>query len=30
MPSEEVVAIANELCDYVVSLKTKAEEEEDT
>lgn len=26
LPSEEVVAIANELCDYVTSLKTKAQE----
>lgn len=25
MPSEEIVAIANELCDYVTSLKTKSE-----
>lgn len=28
LPSEEVVAIANELCDYVTSLKTKAQEED--
>lgn len=28
LPSEEVVAIANELCDYVTSLKTKAREED--
>lgn len=28
MPSEEVVAIANELCDYVTSLKTKPQEGE--
>lgn len=28
MPSEEVVAIANELCDYVTSLKTKSQEGE--
>lgn len=27
LPSEEVVAIANELCDYVTSLKTKSEGE---
>lgn len=27
LPSEEVVAIANELCDYVNSLKTKAQED---
>ena len=27
LPSEEVVAIANELCDYVISLNTKAQEE---
>ncbi len=27
LPSEEVVAIANELCDYVTSLKTKSQEE---
>lgn len=27
LPSEEVVAIANELCDYVTSLKTKAQED---
>ncbi|RDI48609.1 TraM recognition domain-containing protein [Aquicella lusitana] len=27
LPSEEVVAIANELCDYVTSLKTKTQEE---
>lgn len=26
LPSEEVVAIAGELCDYVTSLKTKAQE----
>lgn len=26
LPSEEVVAIANELCDYVTSLKTNAQE----
>lgn len=26
MPSEEVVAIAKELCDYVTSLKTKSQE----
>ncbi len=26
LPSEEVVAIANELCDYVKSLKTKAQD----
>jgi len=28
LPGDEVVAIANELCDYVTSLKTKAQEEE--
>ena len=28
LPSEEVVAIANELCDYVNSLKTKAQEQD--
>jgi intracellular multiplication protein IcmO len=28
MASEEVVAIANELCDYVTSLKTKSQEED--
>lgn len=28
LPNEEVVAIANELCDYVTSLKTKSQEEE--
>ncbi len=28
LPSEEVVAIANELCDYVTSLKTKPQEED--
>lgn len=28
LPSDEVVAIANELCDYVTSLKTKAQEED--
>jgi intracellular multiplication protein IcmO len=28
LPSEEVVAIANELCDYVTSLKTKAQAED--
>ena len=28
LPSEEVVAIANELCDYVESLKTKAQEQD--
>ncbi|MBA3662487.1 MAG: TraM recognition domain-containing protein [Gammaproteobacteria bacterium] len=28
LPSEEVVAIANELCDYVTSLKTKSQEGE--
>ncbi|MBV9575094.1 MAG: phosphoesterase, partial [Gammaproteobacteria bacterium] len=28
LPSEEVVAIANELCDYVISLKTKSQEQE--
>lgn len=28
LPSEEVVAIAGELCDYVTSLKTKGQEEE--
>lgn len=28
MPSEEVVAIANELCDYVTSLKTTGQEGE--
>ncbi len=28
LPSEEVVAIANELCDYVTSLKTKSKEED--
>lgn len=28
LPSEEVVAIANELCDYVTSLKTKSQEED--
>lgn len=28
LPSEEVVAIANELCDYVTSLKTKTQEED--
>jgi intracellular multiplication protein IcmO len=28
LPSEEVVAIANDLCDYVTSLKTKAQEED--
>lgn len=28
MPSEEVVAIAGELCDYVTSLKTRSQEEE--
>lgn len=27
LPSEEVVAIANELCDYVTSLKTKSQGE---
>ncbi|HEX4044924.1 MAG TPA: TraM recognition domain-containing protein [Gammaproteobacteria bacterium] len=27
LPSDEVVAIANEVCDYVVSLKTKTQEE---
>lgn len=27
LPSEEVVAIANELCDYVTSLKSKPQEE---
>ncbi len=27
LPTEEVVAIANEVCDYVTSLKTKAQEE---
>jgi len=27
MPSEEIVAIANELCDYVTSLKNQAQEE---
>jgi intracellular multiplication protein IcmO len=27
MPSEEIVAIANELCDYVTSLKTSSQEE---
>lgn len=27
LPSEEVVAIASELCDYVTSLKNKAQEE---
>lgn len=27
IPNEEVVAIANELCDYVDSLKTKSQEE---
>jgi intracellular multiplication protein IcmO len=27
LPSEEVVAIANELCDYVESLKTKTQEQ---
>lgn len=27
LPSEEVVAIANELCDYVTSLKNKTQEE---
>ncbi len=26
LPSEEVVAIANQLCDYVTSLKTKSQE----
>lgn len=28
LPSEEVVAIANKLCDYVTSLKTKSQEED--
>ena len=28
LPSEEVVAIANELCDYVTSLKVNAQEED--
>lgn len=28
LPSEEVVAIANDLCDYVTSLKTKSQEQE--
>jgi intracellular multiplication protein IcmO len=28
LPSEEVVAIANEVCDYVTSLKTKSQEGE--
>lgn len=28
LPSEEVVAIANELCDYVSSLKTKSQAED--
>jgi intracellular multiplication protein IcmO len=28
LPSEEVIAIANEVCDYVTSLKTKSQEEE--
>lgn len=28
LPSEEVVAIANELCDYVTSLKTNTQEED--
>lgn len=28
LTSDEVVAIANELCDYVTSLKTKAQEED--
>jgi intracellular multiplication protein IcmO len=28
MPSEEIIAIANELCDYVTSLKTKTQEED--
>lgn len=28
LPSEEVVAIANEVCDYVTSLKTKSQAEE--
>jgi len=28
LPSEEVVAIAKELCDYVTSLKTKAQKED--
>lgn len=28
LPSEEVVAIADKLCDYVTSLKTKAQEED--
>ena len=27
LPSEEIIAIANELSDYVTSLKTKASEE---
>ena len=26
LPGEEVIAIANELCDYVTSLKTKSQE----
>jgi hypothetical protein len=28
LPSEEIVAITKELCDYVASLKTKSQEEE--
>ena len=28
LPSEEVVTIANELCDYVTSLKSKSQEED--
>lgn len=28
LPSEEVVAIANQVCDYVTSLKTKAQQED--
>jgi intracellular multiplication protein IcmO len=28
LPSEEIIAIANELCDYVTSLKTKTQEED--
>ena len=28
LPSEEVVAIANELCDYVTSLKTNLKKRE--
>lgn len=28
LPSEEVIAIANKLCDYVTSLKTKSQEQE--